>query len=98
MVVSVVLRGRWFILPHSAARRQGRDVNKLKRSKMATKQIKRYKDTDEYNPERLAELKRCKNDPVYFLKTYVTIQHPTRGPVPLKRPKNICRMTIQFSC
>lgn len=51
---------------------------------MATKQIKRYKDTDEYTPERLAELKRCKNDPVYFLKTYVTIQHPTRGPVPFK--------------
>ena len=51
---------------------------------MTTRQIKRYKDTDEYSPERVAEIKRCKSDPVYFLKTYVTIQHPTKGPVPFK--------------
>lgn len=48
------------------------------------KQIKRAKDTDDYTPERIAELKRCIKDPVYFLKNYVTIQHPTRGPVPFK--------------
>ncbi len=51
---------------------------------MATKQIKRWKDTDEYTPERMQELKRCKEDPIYFLKTYVVIQHPTKGPVPFK--------------
>lgn len=51
---------------------------------MATKQIKRFKDTDEYSPERVAEIKRCMSDPIYFLKTYVTIQHPTRGPMPFK--------------
>lgn len=51
---------------------------------MATNQIKRGRDSDEYTPERIAELKRCKSDPIYFLKNYVVIKHPTRGPVPFK--------------
>lgn len=38
----------------------------------------------EYTFEQLKELKRCAEDPIYFIKKYVKIQHPTRGIVPFK--------------
>lgn len=38
----------------------------------------------EYTYEQLAELKKCAEDPVYFIKKYVKIQHATRGIVPFK--------------
>ena len=37
---------------------------------------------EEYTHEQVRELRRCANDPVYFIKTYVTIQHPKLGAVP----------------
>lgn len=40
--------------------------------------------THEYTFEQLVELKKCMNDPVYFISKYVKIQHPTRGIVPFK--------------
>lgn len=51
---------------------------------MATNPIKRSKDKDEYTPAQIAELRKSKLDPVYFIKNYITIQHPVRGPVPFK--------------
>jgi Terminase RNaseH-like domain/Terminase large subunit, T4likevirus-type, N-terminal len=36
----------------------------------------------EYSPDQQAELEKCEADPIYFIKTYVKIQHPTRGCVP----------------
>lgn len=38
----------------------------------------------EYTPEQIMELDKCRKDPVYFVKTYVRIQHPTRGSLPFK--------------
>ena len=50
---------------------------------MATNpQIKRAGATDEYTPVMIQELAKCQNDPVYFIKTYVKVQHPIKGSIP----------------
>lgn len=36
----------------------------------------------EYSYDQLLELKKCSNDPVYFIRKYVKIQHPTHGIIP----------------
>ena len=36
---------------------------------------------DEYTPENIRELLKCQQDPIYFIKNYVYIQHPTRGKI-----------------
>jgi hypothetical protein len=47
---------------------------------MATNQfIKRAFAESEYTPELIQELVKCRKDPVYFIRTYVYLQHPTRG-------------------
>lgn len=33
---------------------------------------------------KLQELQRCKEDPIYFIKNYIYIQHPVKGRIPLK--------------
>lgn len=38
----------------------------------------------EYDDDTLAELERCENDPIYFIRKYVRIQHPTRGAIPFE--------------
>lgn len=43
--------------------------------------LKRSHQLEEYTPEQLAELIKCANDPVYFIKTYIKIKHPTRGKI-----------------
>lgn len=35
----------------------------------------------EYNIDQIQELEKCSKDPVYFIKTYIRIQHPTKGNV-----------------
>lgn len=42
-------------------------------------QLKRANATDEYTPEMIIELAKCKKDPVYFIKNYIKVQHPKRG-------------------
>jgi hypothetical protein len=44
-------------------------------------QIKRAFAEDEYTPERILELTRCKKDPIYFMRNYVKVQHPTKGTI-----------------
>jgi hypothetical protein len=44
--------------------------------------IKKANATCEYEPWHLVEIEKCMNDYVYFIKTYVKIQHPTKGTVP----------------
>lgn len=46
--------------------------------------LKRPNQEQEYTSEQIMELKRCKQDPIHFIKTYVKIQHPTRGAVPFE--------------
>ncbi len=36
----------------------------------------------EYTYEQVEELKRCAQDPVYFIRKYIQIQHPVKGAVP----------------
>lgn len=36
----------------------------------------------EYTYEQVQELKKCASDPVYFIRSYVRIQHPKRGEIP----------------
>ncbi len=56
--------------------------------------LKNAGQTDEFDFDQLKELKRCMADPIYFIKTYVKIQHPKFGIIPFKlRPyqENIIR-------
>jgi hypothetical protein len=41
--------------------------------------IKRAHAESEYTPELIQELVKCQNDPVYFIRKYVWLQHPKRG-------------------
>jgi hypothetical protein len=41
--------------------------------------IKKAFSESEYTPELIEELKRCRVDPVYFIKNYVYLQHATKG-------------------
>jgi hypothetical protein len=43
--------------------------------------LKKANQEVEFTYEQLQELKKCANDPVYFIKTYVRIVHPTKGTV-----------------
>lgn len=44
-------------------------------------QIKRAGEKSEYTIEMIRELKRCREDPVYFIRKYCRIQHPVRGAI-----------------
>lgn len=46
--------------------------------------IKKANTEQEYTPEQIQELQKCANDPVYFIRNYVKIQHPTRGSIPFE--------------
>lgn len=46
--------------------------------------IKRANTELEYTAEQIFELKRCAQDPVYFISTYVKVQHPVDGLIPLE--------------
>lgn len=51
---------------------------------MANDLIKRANAESEYTPELIQELVKCRKDPVYFIKNYVWLQHPTRGRILFK--------------
>lgn len=51
---------------------------------MANEYIKKANAESEFTPEMILELQKCANDPIYFIKKYVKIQHPTRGTVPFE--------------
>lgn len=46
--------------------------------------LKKANQQTEYTLDQIQELQKCSEDPVYFIKTYVKITHPTRGAVPFK--------------
>ncbi len=46
---------------------------------MANQFIKRAYSESEYTPNLVQELKKCSEDPVYFIRNYVYLQHPIRG-------------------
>lgn len=43
--------------------------------------IKKAGTVDEFTLEQIRELKKCSEDPVYFIRKYCRIQHPTRGAI-----------------
>jgi len=52
--------------------------------------IKRAGAQVEFTPEQIFELKKCAQDPVYFISRYVKVQHPVEGLVPfILRPYQI---------
>lgn len=46
------------------------------------KHIKLANTESEYTAEQITELRKCAFDPVYFIRKYIKIQHPTKGAVP----------------
>lgn len=51
---------------------------------MANPYLKRANIEEPFEPWQIQELKKCKKDPIYFIKTYVKIQHATKGTVPFE--------------
>ncbi len=45
--------------------------------------IKRANEVVDYTPDQIFDLKKCAEDPIYFIEKYIKIQHPKRGAVPL---------------
>lgn len=43
--------------------------------------IKKANSDSEFTPERALELKRCGEDPIYFMRNYAMIQHPMKGSI-----------------
>jgi hypothetical protein len=46
--------------------------------------LKKANQIVEYTHEQVLELKRCAEDPVYFIKKYIRIQHPIQGSIPFE--------------
>lgn len=46
--------------------------------------VKQPRQKDHFNEEKLIHLFRCVKDPLYFMKGFMKIQHPTRGSVPFQ--------------
>lgn len=46
--------------------------------------VKRAYQKDKFNASKLEELEKCMSEPMYFIRTYVKIQHPTKGMVPFE--------------
>lgn len=45
---------------------------------------KRAYEQSEFTPENIQDLLRCREDPVYFMKKFIKVTHPTKGMVPLE--------------
>jgi hypothetical protein len=46
--------------------------------------LKRANDTSEYTPQNVMELKKCQDDPIYFMENYLKVVDPIKGAVPFK--------------
>lgn len=46
--------------------------------------VKIANELTQFTPENIKELKKCKVDPIYCIKTYFKIKHPTKGLVPFE--------------
>lgn len=51
---------------------------------MKNPDLKRAFAEDEYTPENIQELKKCIDNPIYFLEKYVKVTHPTKGAMAFK--------------
>lgn len=46
--------------------------------------LTRANEEQEFTLEQLKEIDRCSIDPVYFIKKYCKVQHPTKGSIPFE--------------
>jgi hypothetical protein len=46
--------------------------------------VKQPRSKNAYNEQKLVELFRCVKDPLYFMKTFMKIQHPIKGSIPFE--------------
>ena len=53
-------------------------------ARAANQNLKKPNQEVDYTYKQVQELKKCAQDPVYFIKNYVQIQHPTKGSLPFK--------------
>ena len=44
--------------------------------------IKRPNSTNEFTPENIQDLIKCANDPIYFARNFIKVQHPKFGSIP----------------
>jgi hypothetical protein len=44
--------------------------------------IKKPNEQQEFSAEQIQELVKCSKDPIYFIRKYIKIQHPTKGSIP----------------
>lgn len=49
---------------------------------MQTEFMKKANAPCEFSPYNIQELKRCTEDPIYFIRNYIKVQHPTKGSIP----------------
>jgi len=49
---------------------------------VASNNLKRANELVAYKPEDLIELRKCSQDPIYFIKKYCKIEHPLHGIIP----------------
>jgi hypothetical protein len=49
---------------------------------MKSEMIKKPNLSQEYTTEQVMELKKCAEDPIYFMRSYMKVMHPTRGAIP----------------
>jgi hypothetical protein len=49
---------------------------------MKNELVKRPNQVEEWTNEQLIEFQKCASDPIYFMKTYMKVMHPTRGAIP----------------
>ena len=53
-------------------------------AKKSNPYLKSANTEEEYTHDQIMELRKCYQDPVHFIKTYVKIVHPTEGTVPFE--------------
>jgi hypothetical protein len=46
--------------------------------------VKQPRSKNAYNEKKLVELFKCVKDPLYFMKTFMKIQHPIKGSIPFE--------------
>ena len=49
---------------------------------MKNEMIKKPNLSQEYSTEQVMELKKCAEDPIYFMRNYMKVMHPKRGAIP----------------
>ena len=58
--------------------------------------LKRPNSQEEFTPDQIQELIKCRDDVIYFCENYVKVQHPKRGAIPFEPYEYQKRMLKAF--